>query len=357
MVRGELKMSKEYFKLIVSIGCMLGISYAGTIKSQGTAGASQLLIPVGAENIALGGSNIATVSGVDALYINPAGVSGLTSGAEVSVSNMTYIADIDVTFAGIATALGDFGNIGFSIKSLDFGDIPVTTADETEGTGAYYSPNFITATANYSRSFAENVRFGANLKFVNEKIMNTGASGLALDLGVQYDFNELPMSIGVALKNLGGRMSYNGSDLEQNHVPEDSESGTLNERFRVTSQSFELPAQLDIGLSYNPIENFSLLCSYTNNSFSSNVLGFSGKYSLGSLLWVAGGLNSVSAIGNKDDFEEEDLNNMTNSIFGGHFGVGTSIAVGELMLDVGYSVRMVSNYFENNNVLELSLNF
>ena len=28
-----------------------------------------------------------------------------------------------------------------------------------------------------------------------------------------------------------------------------------------------------------------------------------------------------------------------------------SVAVGELMLDIGYSVRMVTNYFENNNVL------
>ena len=42
MVIGELKMSKKYFKLAVSIGCILGISYAGTIKSQGTAGASKL---------------------------------------------------------------------------------------------------------------------------------------------------------------------------------------------------------------------------------------------------------------------------------------------------------------------------
>jgi len=349
-------MSKKYFKIMVSVGCLLSITYSGTIKSQGTAGASQLLIPVGAENIALGGSNIATVSGVDALYINPAGVSGLDLGAEVSVSNMSYIADIDVTYAGIATALGDFGNIGFSVKSLDFGDIPVTTANETDGTGAFYSPSFMTVTANYSRSFAENVRFGTNLKFVSEKIMNTGASGLALDLGVQYDFNELPMGIGVALKNLGGRMSYGGSDLEQDHVPEGSESGTLNERFRITSQSFELPAQLDIGISYNPMENLSLLCSYTNNSFSSNVLGFSGKYSMGRL-WIAGGMNSVSPIGNQDDYEESDWNDMTESIFGGNFGAGASIAVGELMLDVGYSVRMISNYFENNNVLELSLNF
>ena len=349
-------MFKKYFKNIVLISCLLNFSYAGTIRSQGTAGASQLLIPVGAENIALGGSNIATVSGVDALYINPAGTSGLTSGAQISVSNMTYLADIDVTYAGIATSLGDFGNVGLSVKSLDFGEIAVTTATETEGTGAFYSPSFITATANYSKSFADNVRFGTNVKFVTEKIMNTGASGLALDLGVQYEFNELPLGIGVSLKNLGGRMSYDGSDLEQNHVPEESESGSLNERFRITAQSFELPAQLDIGLSLNAIENLSVLASYTNNSFSSNVIGLSGKYTLGTL-WVAGGFSSVSPIGNEDDFTEENWDNMTESIYGGNFGLGASVAVGELMLDIGYSVRMVTNYFENNNVLELSLNF
>jgi len=45
---GELKMFKKYFKNIVLISCLLNFSYAGTIRSQGTAGASQLLIPVGA---------------------------------------------------------------------------------------------------------------------------------------------------------------------------------------------------------------------------------------------------------------------------------------------------------------------
>ena len=117
-----------------------------------------------------------------------------------------------------------------------------------------------------------------------------------------------------------------------------------------------MPAQLDIGLSLNAIENLSVLASYTNNSFSSNVIGFSGKYTLGTL-WVAGGFSSVSPIGNEDDFTEENWDNMTESIYGGNFGLGASVAVGELMLDIGYSVRMVTNYFENNNVLELSLNF
>tara|TARA_B100000131_G_scaffold185492_1_gene178598 strand:- start:747 stop:1838 length:1092 start_codon:yes stop_codon:yes gene_type:complete len=355
---GDIKMMNSKTKKITSLILILGVSslQAGTIRSQGTAGASQLLIPVGAENIAQGGSNTATSTGVDALYVNPAGTSGI-SGAQVTVSSMTYIADIDVTYMGVVAALGDKGTVGLSMKTLDFGEIPVTTAEETEGTGEMYSPNFMTATANYSRPFADNVRFGASLKFISEQIINTSANGVAADLGVQYKFNELPLSIGIALKNLGGRMEYDGSDLEQTHVPEGSESGSISEQFRVKSQSFELPAQLDIGLAYStPVPGLDLMASFTNNSFSTNIMSFSGKYS-SSRFWVAGGMSTQSGVGEDDDFSSAQWDDMTKGIYGATFGAGVTIPVGELMLDVGYSLRTVSEYFDDNSVIEMKVNF
>ncbi len=351
-------MMNSKTKKIASLILILGVSslQAGTVRSQGTAGASQLLIPVGAENIAQGGSNTATSTGVDALYINPAGTSGI-SGAQVTVSSMTYIADIDVTYLGLVAALGDKGTVGLSMKTLDFGDIPVTTAENTEGTGEMYSPNFMTATANYSRSFADNVRFGASLKFISEQIINTSAFGVAADLGVQYKFNELPLNIGIALKNLGGRMEYDGSDLEQAHAPEGSESGSINEQFRVKSQSFELPAQLDIGLAYStPVPGLDLMACFTNNSFSTNIMSFSGKYS-SSRFWVAGGMSTQSGVGEDDDFSSAQWDDMTKGIYGATFGAGVTIPVGELMLDVGYSLRTVSEYFDDNSVIEMKVNF
>ena len=64
-------MMNSKTKKITSLLLILGVSslQAGTVRSQGTAGASQLLIPVGAQNVAQGGSNTATSNGVDALYI------------------------------------------------------------------------------------------------------------------------------------------------------------------------------------------------------------------------------------------------------------------------------------------------
>ena len=61
----------KFFLCGILIGSTL---FAGTVRSHGTAGAAQLLIPVGAENIAVSDANVATVSGVEALWQNPAGI-------------------------------------------------------------------------------------------------------------------------------------------------------------------------------------------------------------------------------------------------------------------------------------------
>jgi len=330
--------------------------FAGTIRSQGSAGASQLLIPVGAQNLALGNANVSLVRGVSALYVNPAGSSSLDGSVQVTVSDMTYLADIGVSYVGLVTNFGPIGSFGVSVKSLDFGDIPVTTANETDGTGAFYSPSFQTLTTNYSRRFSDNARFGVNLKFVNEQIMSSTAKGFATDLGVQYEFEAMPVSVGIALKNLGGRMTYNGSDLEQNQVPAGSESGTIVERFRIHSQSFELPAMLDIGLTYQPIAGLELMGAFTNNSSSSNSLNFAGKYSFNPI-WIGGGMSTTSIIGDQGDNTDEQWDNMTKSLYGASFGAGVRVPLGELKLDISYSLRTLNNYFDNNNVLEMTFGF
>ena len=104
--------------------------------------------------------------------------------------------------------VGNIGTFGLHVKSLDFGDIPITTSAATEGTGNDYSPSFLTIGATYAKSFSDRVQFGANFKLVTETIMNTSASGMAVDLGVQYKFPDMPLHIGVVLKNLGSRMEY-----------------------------------------------------------------------------------------------------------------------------------------------------
>ena len=171
---------------LLTILLIITFSFAGTGKSVGTAGGTELLIPTGAKGIALNGANNATVSGADALFFNPAGISNLGSGVETQFSNTNYIADIGMSYLALAGNMGK-NTIALSVKSFDFGDIAHTTAgDPTGASGKTFSPQFLTITAGYSKAYTDRKRFGASIKLLNETIMQTNANGFAFDMGVQY---------------------------------------------------------------------------------------------------------------------------------------------------------------------------
>jgi hypothetical protein len=352
-------MKTKTLKFFLSGLLICSVSFAGTVKSHGTAGAAQLLIPVGAENVAVSGANIATVSGVEALFQNPAGIALFKGGMQAVASSMSYIADIKVTNFGIIYNVGKLGTFGASFKTLDFGDIPITTATETEGTGSFFSPSFLTIGLAYSKSFSDRVQFGVNFKLVSEKIQNTGASGMAVDLGVQYEFPEFPLFIGVALKNLGSRMEYTGTDLEQTLDPAGTESGTLQERFRIKSETFAMPTSFDLSVNYEVIPGLMLLSGFTNNAYSSNTGSFAAKFLYNDFVWVAAGtqIDLVNSSDQPDDIEDDEWDERTQNVWGYTFGVGVSIPVGDFKVGVGYSYRSVSDYFENNSLFQLSVDF
>ncbi len=135
------------------------------------------------------------------------------------------------TMSNRLIAVGETGTFGMTIKSLDFGEIPKTTSFAPEGDGQTFSPSFFTATAGFARAFSDRVNVGIAGKLISETIEETTATGMALDVGVQYRFPNAPLTFGVAMKNVGNRMHYDGINLDQNMVPEESESGSSSETF------------------------------------------------------------------------------------------------------------------------------
>ncbi len=351
----------QFISIIIAAAFMVGVSYGGTIKSRGTAGAYELSIPVGARGVALSGANLAIVSGVEALYYNPAGVSNFDKAIEAQFSNMSYIADIDVNYAAFVVNLGRIGAFGLSIKSLDFGDIIRTSALNTEGTGETFSPTFITAGATWSKSFTDRIRFGVNLKIVTESILRTSATGFGADLGVQYSFANFPLKVGVALKNLGSKMQFRGSDLEHKLQPQDSESGSLVEGFQVVSEGFELPAELNISAALSPIPGLSIIGAFQNNSFTNNELRFGGLYSLnlgGASIWAGGAMTMAMVEDDQPgDVEDEDWEDYTENIFGLTYGGGVAIPLGNMKFSFEAGMRTVVEYFDNNLVYSIKIAF
>jgi hypothetical protein len=338
-------MSRRWARVILGVAILGAASVeSGTVKRTGTAGAMHLLIPVGSLGTALSGNYTAGISGIEAMYWNPAGMAETTRSAEMLVSHMRYIADININYAAVLADFGKFGYLGASIKSLDFGAIPVTTEWATDGTGETYSPTYIVLGVSYGRVMTDRIRFGFTTKIVSEKIMNVSAAGAAFDFGVQY--NALKgLKLGVALRNIGTSMRYDGSDLEKRVFPPnyvDKPFGQA-EDLRITAQSFEMPTTLDIGIAYTCSLTFGQAVTVMGD-FQSYQFGYD-RYGVGLEYTFHGKMMDVSLRSGLTAAQDEDTGKLTlkdaQNIFGPSMGGGIHCRLApNLYLTIEYAYRM-----------------
>jgi hypothetical protein len=338
---------KNILKILLAFILLLAVdALASGGKRTGTAGASELLIPVGPRGIAMGESNLIAPSGVEALYWNPAGVSSMTNNADVLFSHMSYIADIGVEYGAVAANFEGFGAVAFSIKSLSIGDIPVTTTINPDGTGETFSPTMITAGLSYSRMLTEAISVGITANFISERMADVSATGFAIDFGVIYrnlaDINGL--NIGVVLKNLGTDMKFDGSGLYQEGQIQDVNRDPAF--YKVDAASFEIPFNFQLAAGYSPVldEQNALLITgiYQNNNFSGDEYKFGGEYGYNDLFFVRAGYMLSP--------DQEDY------LYGFTGGVGINYQVEGFGVKVDYAYRD-AQFFDGNHVIALTLGF
>lgn len=248
---------------------------AGNPDRQGEAGAYELLMNPWPRSGALNSLNASRVGGIEAMFLNPAGLSRINNW-ELGLAQTKWLrpSGIDISSGAFATKLGANGTLGIALMSLNLGDIRVTTTTNPEGTGALYSPTFSNICIGYSHLFGNKISVGFLVRGISESIQDLSAFGMSLDAGVQYvsgaDNN---FKFGIALRNIGGPMSFDGDGLSTQLK---SPTGT-DLTYNVRLSKFELPSQLHIGLSYdfNASEQFSItpIVNFTSNSFGRDEIG------------------------------------------------------------------------------------
>jgi len=321
--------------------------YAGDVARKGTTGAEQVLIPVGARGIATGGAFLANVTGLESIFYNPAGLDVYPQ-TEAMFSYINYLADINISYFAVGTSLGDFGSFGFDLKSLDFGDIPITTTEFPDGTGSTYSPSFLTLGFTYSKVLTDRISIGTNLKLISENIENTSATGFAVDAGVQYRFTESLM-IGVAVKNIGTDMEYSGPDLSTRTVIPGTVPGSTSGSYEIVTESFQIPSffqlSLTYGLNINEQNNLLFGGAYTANNSLEDIANFGLEYGFMNNFFVRGGYNFL-------------VENTSEYIYGLTFGAGLDYKIGgEVGFVFDYAFRDVKDFPTANHVFTIKLNF
>ena len=343
-----------HLKRVIFILLILAFSgietFGGGQNRAGTAGAPELRIPVGARYLAMVGSPIASVTGLEALYWNPAGLDFSPTTANALFSYRSYIADMNMNFVAISGRLGDLGTIGLSFRSLNIGEINVTTMDQPDGTGQIMNPNYFILGLTYSKQLTDRVSIGASFNLINETIDRAGASGFSFDFGVQYkNLLEVPgFSLGVVVKNLGSAIEYDGNGLYVQATSAGDRGPTF---LKVDAASAELPTEISVGLSYqrkfDEENSLTLSTSFQNNNYSYDDYKIGLEYDFKDILYVRGGY--LYSPQSTDD---------TPNIFQNYaLGMGLNFKqFSDINLTVDYAYVPVK-YFDANHVFAISYGF
>ena len=346
-----MKKFMSVIMICLLLSATAGMVFAGNASKTGTAGGLELLLPVGARGVALGGAATSLIGGVEGIFYNPAGLSRDWEGSSVDAlfSHSEWIATTSLDYAAVGVNLGDFGAMGFSLRSFSFGDIPETTEDLPDGTGSTFKPSYVTIGLTYAKSLTDRIHFGFTGKFISEKIMRTSATGFALDAGVIYYVGGTGslrgLHFGVALKNIGPNMQYSGEDLQRYVIPPGSAPGAVEQPLTYTAQSFELPSSFELGVGYDyafaQSHRFTALLKFNNMNFGNDQYQIGGEYAFKEMFFLRGGFNKID--GTQDNF-----------VFGGTFGAGFAYNTGTFTVAVDYAY-MVTQVFDGVNVLSVRL--
>jgi hypothetical protein len=324
-------------------------AYAGRGDKSGTSGAPELLIPVGGREIAMGGAGVATSSGVDAIFWNPAGLSRMPKNTEALFSHMNYIADIGVEYFAVGANFEGIGAIGLSLKSISFGDIEVTTADVPDGTGQKFSPTFVTIGLTYSRLLTDRISVGLTGNLISERIDRVSASGIAFNFGVQYSgfANVNGLSIGVAVKNIGTPMQFGGSGLLREASATDNLRPPAD--YLIEAQSDELPSVIELGVAYrrqfDEKNSLTGMVMFENNNMSYDQYKVGLEYAFQDLFFIRGGWVFYPIEATPE-----------YRTFGGTFGAGLHFGLTGLDITVDYAYRAVQ-FLDANHVVAIKLGF
>ena len=241
-------MKKFLLIFIISVSCLMGQSKVGS------SAAPFLNIAIGPRAVSMGGAFIATASDVTSLYWNPAGASrSETNEALFSYSN--WFADINYNWAGAMLNLGGAGTVGLSVTYLDYGDMEVTTLSEQDGTGQFFTANDMSLALTYAYNLTDRFSIGGNVKYIQQKIWNSSATAMALDLGVLFLSDIYGLRIGATITNFGSAMQMDGKDLLVQHDINPNISGNNDQILAILqTDDFPLPLTFKIGLAMDLVD-------------------------------------------------------------------------------------------------------
>lgn len=313
------------FHIALIVALMIAGSSLGEaqkVTKVGTTAAKFLSIPVGARALGMGGAFVAVANDASGLYWNAAGITSITQD-EALFTHSEWLADISFNFGAVVLPMGEFGTAGVSFTSLTMGEMERTTEDRPEGTGTFFSAGSFAVGVSYAKALTEWFSIGGTAKYVDEHIWNSSATSIALDVGTMFRTPFPGLQFGVAVTNFGQKMRIEGDDLLVQNDITSNNGNNANVPGRLATDAFDLPLNLRIGLSYQPIADndreLTLVVDATHPNDNSESINVGAEFA--ALQKIVALRAGYKALGEKDSEEEFTVGG------GLRYDVGTGLIV------------------------------
>ena len=213
-----------------------------------TCAANWLKIESGVKGISMGGSQVASGSGISGIFYNPASIA-FTKSSEVYYSKSYYLAGISHNTLGYVTQISSSDYLGLYLFYLDSGEMEVTTVISPDGTGEMFNVLDLSVRFLYGKQLTDRLRIGAAIKYFREDIYTAQMQSLVIDLGSNFDTGMYGFILGMSVSNFGPEVQYEGDALD---VTVDDDIAVPGKLSKITNK-YPVPLTFRIGLSNDVI--------------------------------------------------------------------------------------------------------
>jgi hypothetical protein len=292
-------MKTKLICLTLAFALLCFVQTADAFNKAGRTAMQFLKIGTGARQTGLGESGIAAVRDINAVFWNPAGISGVNS-AEASFSFNKWFVDMNYLSGAVGVRWEGVGIFGVSWASLDYGTIQEalvktgSTSSDTR-TGNTFTGSDLMVGLSYSREFTDRLSIGLTVKYLREKLFIYTGDVFAFDVGTYYDTGFRGIRFGMSFQNFGNSVKFLDQGMQE-------EGYDLPLIFRIgVSMDIFAPHEALIGT----LDNHTLMMSF--EAVNSNDYGE--RYNLGGEYTFSGikGFDFVLRGGYRFNYDEGNL--------------------------------------------------
>ncbi|HQG46994.1 MAG TPA: PorV/PorQ family protein, partial [bacterium] len=143
---------------------------------------------------------------------------------------------------------GAFGSLAASVTMFGVDQMEITNEAEPNGTGEFFDAQDVAVALSYGRELTDRFRIGLTGRFIQQRIWNESAKGLAFDVGTQYQLPFRNLTLAMCMSNFGGDMKYSGADLGVKWDGDDHLPNRLVPT-QLETETFALPLNFAFGIS------------------------------------------------------------------------------------------------------------